>query len=207
LRQDNILILFAKAPVVGYVKTRLIPDYSPSQACVIHQQLLEYSLAMLADQPAVDVVLYCAPDQQHSYFQSLQDLYNIKLEDQPPGNLGQKMSTVLSQALLNYKKVVLIGSDIPAINQQYVSKAFAVLDQSPVVIGPAEDGGYVLVGLTAPMPRMFDDIAWGEANVLQQSMEKLQPEIPVLLETLWDVDRPEDVARFLQLKANNSSLP
>ncbi|MCK5335562.1 MAG: TIGR04282 family arsenosugar biosynthesis glycosyltransferase, partial [Gammaproteobacteria bacterium] len=124
---------------------------------------------------------------------------NIALLNQPGGDLGQKMSTALFNALLDYKKVVLIGADIPAIDSDYIQQAFTMLDQDTTVIGPAEDGGYVLIGLTKPQPAIFESIDWGSSKVLQQTIEQLEPEIPVLLDTLWDVDRPEDVERFKKL--------
>lgn len=200
MRKDNALIIFAKAPVAGKVKTRLIPDYSPVQANLIHQQLLEYTVAGLSHIGGVDVQLHCAPDQQHNFFQYLKSQYNISLADQVAGDLGQKMSTALFNGLLDYKKVVLIGADIPAIDTNYIQWAFSKLDRHPTVLGPAEDGGYVLVGLNKPQPAMFDGIEWGSANVLQQTIERLQPEIPLLLDTLWDVDRAEDVERFKKLR-------
>ncbi|MDH5392637.1 MAG: TIGR04282 family arsenosugar biosynthesis glycosyltransferase [Gammaproteobacteria bacterium] len=200
MHKEKALIIFAKAPVAGKVKTRLIPYYSPAEAALIHQQLLEYAVANLVQLPGVDVMLHCAPDQNHHFFKYLEAEYNIKLDDQPSGDLGHKMSTALSRALLEYKKVVLIGADIPAIDIPYIESAFEKLEHQPTVIGPAEDGGYVLVGLTQSRPAMFEGVEWGSSKVLQQTIEKLQPEMPVLLDTLWDVDRAEDVERFLQLR-------
>lgn len=200
LRKDNVLIIFAKAPIAGQVKTRLIPDYSAEQANIIHQQLLEYTAAGLSHLKNIEVQLHCAPNQSHNFFQYLKSQYNISLHDQTNGDLGEKMSTALFNALLDYKKVVLIGADIPAIDKDYIQWAFTKLDQNPTVLGPAEDGGYVLVGLTKPQPSMFVGIEWGDVNVLQQTIDSLSPEIPLLLDTLWDVDRAEDVDRFKALR-------
>lgn len=200
MSNDKVLIIFAKAPVAGNVKTRLIPDYSPDQANIIHQQLLEYTVAGLNLIDGVDVQLHCSPDQNHNFFQYLKSQYNIKLLDQSSGDLGKKMSTALFNALLDYKKAVLIGADIPAIDKTYIQWAFTKLERNEAVLGPAEDGGYVLVGLTKPQPSMFDGIEWGVADVLQQTIDRMAPDIPLLLDTLWDVDRVEDVERFKVLR-------
>lgn len=200
MHKDKALIIFAKAPVAGKVKTRLIPDYTPEQANRIHQQLLEFTVSGLARLPGVDVELQCTPDQKHNFFQYLKAQYKIALAVQPGGDLGQKMSAALFNKLLEYKKVVLIGADIPAIDMDYIDQAFEMLDHNPTVLGPAEDGGYVLVGLSKPQPNMFLDIEWGSSKVLQQTIDQLEPEIPILLDTLWDVDRAEDVERFKKLR-------
>ena len=200
MHKDKLLIIFAKAPVAGKVKTRLIPDYTAAEANLIHQQLLEHTVSSLSRVPGIMVELHCTPDKNHDFFQYLQTQYNIALLNQPGGDLGQKMSTALFNALLDYKKVVLIGADIPAIDSDYIQQAFTMLDQDTTVIGPAEDGGYVLIGLTKPQPAIFESIDWGSSKVLRQTIEQLEPEIPVLLDTLWDVDRPEDVQRFKRLR-------
>lgn len=200
MSNDKVLIIFAKAPVAGNVKTRLIPEYSPDQANIIHQQLLEYTVAGLNRIDGVDVQLHCSPDQNHNFFQYLKFQYKIKLLDQSSGDLGKKMSTALFNALLDYKKAVLIGADIPAIDKTYIKWAFTKLERNETVLGPAEDGGYVLVGLTKPQSNMFDGIKWGVADVLQQTIDRMAPDIPLLLDTLWDVDRVEDVERFKVLR-------
>lgn len=205
MRKEKALIIFAKAPVKGKVKTRLTPEYSPAEASLIHQQLLEYSVANLSCMPEVDVSLQCAPDQNHNFFKYLMAQYNISLSDQVTGDLGKKMSTALFNTLLDYKKVILIGADIPAIDTDYIQWAFKKLDRNPVVLGPAEDGGYVLVGLTKPEPNMFENIEWGSSQVLEQTIAQLEPDIPLLLDTLWDVDRPEDVERFNALRDSKFS--
>ena len=205
MRKEKALIIFAKAPLEGKVKTRLTPQYSLTEARIIHQQLLEYSVASLAHIPGVDVKLHCAPDQNHNFFKYISAQYKISLDDQVAGDLGKKMSTALFNALLDYKKVVLIGADVPAIDVEYIQWAFKKLDNNPVVLGPAEDGGYVLVGLTKPELNMFDNIEWGTAQVLQQTITQLEPDIPLLLDTLWDVDRPEDVERFHVLRKKKLS--
>jgi len=201
LRKNKALIIFAKAPVAGKVKTRLHPHYNTQQAARIHQQLLEFTVSNLCRLADVDVQLHCSPDQSHHFFQYLRAQYKITLNQQSDGDLGEKMSHALFNALLDYQSVILIGADVPALDANYVYTAFENLKTNPTVIAPAEDGGYVLVGLTKPQPTMFDHIEWGSSKVLQQTIDQLSPEIPILLDTMWDVDRVEDVERFNQLRA------
>lgn len=205
LSNDKALIVFAKAPVPGQVKTRLMPEYNGFQAAMIHQQLLEYCVINIRHIDGVDLQLHCSPNPQHKFFQYLKAQYRIQLISQSDGDLGQKMSHALFNALLEYKKVVLIGSDAPAIDIQYIENAFDALDDNPTVIGPAEDGGYVLVGLSKPQPMMFEQINWGTEKVLQQTIDQLNPAIPLLLDTLWDVDQAIDVKRFKALSADRYS--
>jgi len=197
--KDNALIIFAKSPLPGQVKTRLTPEFSAEQAATIHQQLLEHCVANLARFKNADVQLHCSPNTSHAFFQYLKAIYRLPLYSQPDGDLGQRMSVALFNALVEYKKVLLVGSDVPALNINYIRKAYTALDDNDIVLGPAEDGGYVLVGLTRPQPLMFDQIDWGTDKVLQQSIDRLQPAYPLLLDTLWDVDLPEDVARFREM--------
>jgi len=199
LPKDNALIIFAKSPVAGQVKTRLTPEFSAEQAAKIHQQLLEHSVANLVRYKNADVQLHCSPDTSHAFFQYLKAIYRLPLHVQSEGDLGQRMSKALFNALVEYKKVLLVGADVPAMNINYIRKAYAALDSNDIVLGPAEDGGYVLVGLTRPQPLMFDQIDWGTDKVLQQTIDRLEPAYPLLLDTLWDVDLPEDVARFRQM--------
>jgi len=198
----NAVIVFSKAPCPGRVKTRLIPELGAQQACQIHQQLLEYVIENISSIKEADVYLHCSPDTSHNFFQYLKAQYRIVLDVQREGDLGQRMDSAIKKGLEEYKKIVLIGSDCPLINVAYIKQAFDELNRSDVVLGPAEDGGYVLVGMTKPRSDIFTDIDWGSERVLQQSIDQIKPDIPALLDTLWDVDRAEDVERFRHLNTH-----
>ena len=200
--KENAVIVFSKAPQPGQVKTRLIPELGAQQACQIHQQLLEYVIKNVSSIKDADVDLHCSPDTSHNFFQYLKAQYRLVLDTQVEGDLGKRMYSAIKSRLHEYKKVVLIGSDCPLINTDYIKIAFDELNRSDVVLGPAEDGGYVLVGMKKPRSDIFTDIDWGSERVLQQTIEKIQPDIPVLLDTLWDVDRAEDVERFRHLNTH-----
>jgi len=199
---ENAVIVFSKAPLPGRVKTRLIPELGAQQACQIHQQLLEYVIENISSINDADVYLHCSPDTSHNFFQYLKAQYRLALDAQSEGDLGHRMYASIKNGLEEYKKVVLIGSDCPLISKSYIKQAFDELNRSDVVLGPAEDGGYVLIGMKKPRSDIFTDIDWGSERVLQQTIEKIQPDIPVLLDTLWDVDRAEDVERFRHLNTH-----
>ena len=200
--KGNAVIVFSKAPRPGHVKTRLIPEFGAHKACYIHQQLLEYVIENISSIKDADVYLHCSPDASHNFFQYLKAQYHLVLDEQSEGDLGQRMYSAIKNGLEEYNKVVLIGSDCPLITKTYIKQAFDELNRSDVVFGPAEDGGYVLVAMKKPRSDIFTDIDWGSERVLQQSIEKTQPDIPVLLDTLWDVDRAEDVERFRHLNTH-----
>lgn len=199
MKQEKALIVFTRSPVPGQVKTRLLPDFSKQQAAAIQQQLIEHAVSKFCKLDGIDVQLHCSPDTSHHFFQYIKAIYKVRLVSQVEGDLGQKMSTAIENTLEDYQKVVLIGSDVPAIDSEYLTQAFDALDDKHVVVGPAEDGGYGLVGLTCSKPAMFEQVDWGTPDVLQQTVDQLAPEFPVLLDTLWDVDRPADVNRFREM--------
>jgi rSAM/selenodomain-associated transferase 1 len=114
------------------------------------------------------------------------------------------MDTAIRQTLQreNVESVVIIGTDCPAVTERYLDQALLALESGvDVVLGPAEDGGYVLVGMQRPITAVFEDIPWGTDQVMHRTLETLKAKELTyrLLDTLWDVDRPEDLARLQSL--------
>ncbi len=198
MKHRRVLLLFAKPPVQGRVKTRLNGKFGIENATMIHEQLL-YSTARLINRcDFLSPQLWAGFDPEHSSFKnSLFTGWPVYLQHE--GDLGLRMASASAEALGFHQSVVIVGSDCPALTEQYIEQAFTALEQGhEVVLGPAEDGGYVLVGLRRAIPEMFSNIDWGTDQVLVQSREQLK-EAGVNwheLETLWDVDRPEDVWRW-----------
>ncbi len=194
---DRILI-FAKAPEPGAVKTRLIPALGPEGAAELHARLLQRTLATACSVASASVELWCAPDVTHPVFAAAATRHAVTLHVQPPGDLGRRMHDALNSALTRGDRAVLVGSDCPALTVEDLVEAFMSLDDHDVVLGPAEDGGYVLIGARRVSPTLFDGIDWGGPRVLRQTRGRLV----ALgwrwheLRTLWDVDRPEDLARL-----------
>jgi rSAM/selenodomain-associated transferase 1 len=194
---DAAILVFARAPVPGKVKTRLIPALGAEGAAALHCSLVEAVLRAAHQTAAARRELWCAPDASHAFFSACRSRFGVTLHDQADGDLGQRMDSAFRDALGRCGRAVLTGSDIPALSAGYLARAIAVLDRADVVFGPAEDGGYVLVGLTKPAPLLFRDIAWGSTEVMSQTRARVS-QLGMSwreLEPLWDVDRPDDLAR------------
>jgi rSAM/selenodomain-associated transferase 1 len=196
---NDKLIIFAKAPIPGQVKKRLIPALGKKGATKLHQEMLEQKLRLTHDNNIAPVELHCWPDTDHSHFQEIQARYPLKLQHQRGSNLGERMAHAIQQTTKENCNAVLIGTDCPPLDRSYLIQAFQVLqDGAEAVIGPAEDGGYILIGLRRFNNDIFQDIEWGSDRVLSQTKSKLkQLSINhIELDTLWDVDRPEDLIRL-----------
>lgn len=193
------LHMLARAPVAGRVKTRLIPALGAQGACDLQQLLLERALRLpahgfterflwLDDLPTVEL-------------QELADAQGWTLVEQPAGDLGERMRRIATLGLAESDAVILIGNDCPAIDGDYLQAACSALQTQPVVIGPAEDGGYVLLGLRSMKATLFSDMPWGTEQVFDLTLQRLQQLDlrPALLPALWDVDRPEDLSRLAAL--------
>ena len=197
----RLLIQFAKTPVPGQVKTRLHRVYSPEQACEFHCQLVQQTAETLLQSRADNCQLCVAGDLAHELWQSLQG-EGFHLALQSTGDLGDRMLRAINQGLDHYESVVLVGSDCPALTPQVLARAFNRLEQgADLVLNPAEDGGYVLIGAAKALPEaLFKGVAWGTERVLAQTCvnaEKQGMKVALLPE-LWDVDHPEDVRRWQQ---------
>ncbi len=198
---NSKIIVFAKAPIPGQVKSRLIPDIGPQAAADLHKELLNHTLKTAVNAALSQVELWCAPDTQHPFFATCQKQFGVTLHAQQGAGLGERMHHALSQS--SGVATLLIGSDIPSISAHYLASALqALLHGEPWVIGPAEDGGYVLVGCRESDYRLFSDISWGEGDVLSQTMMKAADcgITPSLLKTLWDVDDRADLERWRKIE-------
>lgn len=200
--QDSTILIFAKAPLPGKVKTRLTPPLNPVQAAELHQKLLTRTLKMATQTALAPVSLYCSPDQQHPFFVRCQQTYPIDLAQQIGDDLGARMQHGIETVLQHSRIAIVIGSDCPEMNQRYLEEAIQRLRSgSDVVLGPATDGGYVLIGMKQIHPQLFSDIEWGSDTVLGQTMERImQAGLQLsLLESMQDIDRPEDLQHIKAL--------
>lgn len=194
---EKLLQIFAKAPVPGFVKTRLIPDLGEQGACDAYVELLEKTTG-LASRCGYKIELWCAPDRQHDFFLDCAARLGFVLHEQSGDDLGDRMRYAVAQGLKTHRKVVLIGSDCPVFTEAYLSAAFDSLDLADVVLGPAEDGGFVLLGCKKVHEKMFYGVNWGNSSVLDNtilSFDRLRL-TPELLPTLWDVDVLDDLNRW-----------
>lgn len=197
-------MVFAKAPTPGEVKTRLVPALGETAATELHRQLVERTLRTAVAAQLGQVELCCTPGTNDAFFVACARQHGLPLRAQGEGDLGTRMARALELALAEGSPGVLIGCDCPALTPEYLREAAAALASgSDAVIGPAEDGGYVLIGLArSPAAPLFEGIAWGEATVMQETRARLArlKRRWCELATLWDVDRPEDLSRLNQLR-------
>ena len=201
---STAVLIFTKAPQPGASKTRLIPAMGADEAAAAHEVLVLRTLDMTRDLGVAgedyQVSLWGAVP--HPALDLWSDQFALPLHLQAAGDLGQKMLHGFASALdAGADQAVLIGSDCPVMTAEYIRQACAALRASDLVLGPAEDGGYVLIGCKQVYAELFANIPWGSDKVLARALEQAeQLELSVtLLATLWDVDRPEDWARFQRM--------
>lgn len=196
---DCRILIFAKAPLVGRVKTRLFGALSPAHSASLHARMLVWVLQRTVEAELAPVELFCTPDGGHPLFIELAARYPIRRRVQGQGDLGERMALAARSALVDCRRVVLIGTDCPLLDGDYLGQLFARLGgDCSVVIGPAEDGGYVALGLSRYDRRVFEGIEWGTDQVLAQTRRRLD-ELGwgyALMPPLWDVDRPPDLERL-----------
>jgi rSAM/selenodomain-associated transferase 1 len=194
-----VVAVLAKAPAVGRVKTRLIPRLGAERATELHLRMVHHTLATVALARVGPVELWCAADGDLSAFEACRRKLGVPLHMQPQGDLGQRMSFIAAQVLSRAGSVIMIGTDAPSMTPgDVVEAAQALAEGQDAVVGPAEDGGYYLIGLNRPGPEVFDGIDWGTPAVLMQTRVRLlglhwrTHELPLR----WDVDTPADYERL-----------
>ncbi|MBS1220767.1 MAG: hypothetical protein H6R23_387 [Proteobacteria bacterium] len=198
---DARLLIFAKAPVPGRVKTRLAGQLGTRGAAALYQKLLRRTVRIAYNARLCPIELWCAPDARHGFFAACRQEYGVTLRRQCAGDLGRRMNRALNQTLAAGHPAVLIGGDCASLGETELRTAFGLLAAGhEAVLGPAADGGYVLVGLNRPGPALFRDIAWSTPTVLAATRRRLRragmnwAELP----PGWDVDTPADLRRLRQ---------
>lgn len=197
-RAETRVAVFARAPVPGEVKTRLAPALGADRAAAIHEELVRRALETATGAGVGTVELWCSPDSRHPFFARCAAQFRVGLREQRGADLGERMSEAFRAALCDNAALVLIGSDCPALPPGALREAARVLATHDAVIAPAEDGGYVLVGLAGPDRGIFDRIEWGGSSVMAHTRARLEGAGMTWkeLDTYWDIDRPEDYARL-----------
>ena len=200
-KSSNKLLIFTKSPVLGEVKTRLQPDYSTEQSLIIHKRLTLNTLELSKDLIELDIELCCTPDRNTLFFLDCENNFPITLNNQQGADLGERMAYSFSVALQTNDKVIVIGTDCPDIDKGYITQAFDALNENDAVIGPAADGGYVLLGLRKFSLDLFTDISWGSDKVFSQTQKVLNNLSWSYkeLDIMYDLDRPEDLLRYKDL--------
>ncbi len=206
---NNALIIFAKQPLPGLVKTRLTPPLSPDQATELYRCMLGDTLAKVAELPATDrLLMYEEQLGAAAYFQ--QTAAGCRLYPQRGDDLGDRMANAFGLAFADgYQAAVIIGTDSPDLPLSFIEAAFRELEQSSVdaVYGPSEDGGYYLLGLKRVYAELFRDIPWSSDGVLEKSLARAERAgiRTTLLPSWYDVDTAADLQRPELLNEGNGA--
>lgn len=191
--------ILAKAPIPGQVKTRLIPHLGAEGAAALQRWLLRRTVAtaLLADIGPVS--LWCSPDHEHPDFAACLEHGPLSLHRQPDTDLGERMRLAIGESTAAGGTLV-VGTDCPVLTPDHLQRAAAALADHDAVVTPAEDGGYVLIGMQEARHHVFTDVAWSTDRVMAQTRRRLASIGWKWAEfaPLWDVDRSEDFERLLQ---------
>lgn len=197
------MMVFGRAPSPGRVKTRLIPALGERQATALYQHMLDRTLRVAATADVGQRQLWLdAGDVALPAYPAAQTL-GFSIHRQQGNDLGERMQHALHSALEAADCAILIGSDCPEYSTSYLDAAVAALADHDVVVGPAVDGGYVLIGLRRTAPGLFTDIPWSTTGVMAATRLRLQAlqwrwhELPALR----DIDRPDDLHFFPELES------
>lgn len=203
----RVIQVFFKAPIEGKVKTRLIPSVGLAKSVIIHTRLCEKVIecvALYAEQEnkgqntqEIEVQFWVDLDSQHTFIQEKAAQYGALVFQQEGADLGQRMQHAMTQALIGADQVVIVGGDCFSLTEHYLAQAFDVLGNNELVLGPADDGGYILIGSKGLERTFFEGVRWGEDSVLASTIKcanKYRKSYE-LLEERWDIDTWEDIQR------------
>ena len=199
---DGISIaIFAKAPIAGFAKTRLVPILGAKGAADLQHQMIVRTVQIALASEVGPVSLWCAPSCGHALFSSLATAHAIELHAQSGTDLGARMLNAFER-LTDNGPVILIGTDCPMLQAIHLIDCARLLREAQdIVILPTEDGGYALLGATGPWGALFRDMPWGTDRVMPETRLRAQQVGLRLLEPalLWDVDTPADYERAATL--------
>jgi rSAM/selenodomain-associated transferase 1 len=197
---ENLLMVFVKYPAPGAVKQRLAQHLGTDRAVEIYKKIAETIVQKVTPASSEDYILeiYFSPQEDEKLVRQWLN-ENEYFSPQQGSDLGARMNNAFQHPFAaGYTKALLIGSDCPDISRTIVSRGFMLLDTHDIVLGPAHDGGYYLIGLRRPVPELFSCIEWGTECVLQQTLDKINALglTVALLPELWDIDRIEDLKYY-----------
>lgn len=198
IQHKNLLIVFAKPPVAGQSKTRLIPELGERGAAQFHAQMVLQTLNNVCGSDRWNVQLWAANGLMPEFFQQCARNFSLDVHYQQGDDLGERMYHAIKESLLYFDKVSLIGTDCPGINKAVISETFSKLNNADLLITPAEDGGYVQIAARKILPQVFINIEWGSEKVMLKTLQNLDqlPLSRTIGEPLWDIDTPKDLKRY-----------
>ena len=193
-RNKNALVIFARDPLVGQVKTRLNPFLDLQTTCELYTCFLSDTLDTICAVESVDYFIGIYPSSTSGYFERLDPLLSVSTFIQEGKDLGDRMKNTFSARFAEgYEQVVIMGTDSPSLPSAYIRQAF--VSKQDVVLGPSVDGGYYLIGMRGKLVDLFDGIKWGGDTVLKETYCKLESNgVSLELLPVWyDVDRSDDL--------------
>lgn len=195
---STALIVFAKAPLAGHAKTRLIPALGAQGAAALAERLMHAAIEHAVAAGIGPVELCVTPDASHPAFAVAVLRHGVALTEQGDGDLGDRMARAFDRVLRRHAQALLIGTDAPRLDAAYLRGAAEALHGADAVFGPAADGGYTLVGLKKARPELFAGMHWSHDQVMAHTRLRLkQAKLHhVELAVLHDVDRPPDLVHL-----------
>lgn len=197
---DRRILIFAKAPIAGQAKTRLIPLLGAERAALLQGELTERAVRIAVASQCAAVELWCAPDVAAPIFNELAARYGVSLHAQCQGDLGARMEDAFRAAFSTARNVVIIGTDWPELSTARIQQAFVrLMEGDDAVITPTEDGGYAMLGLRQHEPHLFSNMPWSSEVVYAETRRRLAAlQLRCHAQAMsWDLDRPEDWQRAL----------
>lgn len=212
---STALVIFAKAPIPGQVKTRLCPPLTPDEAATLHGSFvldtLERSKGAVAKlKLPLDRYLACAPSSALAFFKIMEERQGVKLIDQVGEGLGARMHQAFETMFARgHQRVLIVGTDVPTLPLDQYKQALALLETNDLVLGPALDGGYYLIGLKRPVSELFVDIAWSTDQVLTLTRRKADALglKTALLHEWRDIDTIEDLQVLIDDSTKDATRP
>jgi len=198
---DSALIIFAKAPIPDQVKTRLCPPLTPDEAASLHGSIVLDMLERSRGAAAMDRFVACSPSSDHVFFKILEERHGVRLLTQIGDDLGARMARAMADVFaLGYQTVLAIGTDLPTLPGSAFGESVKLLVAHDLVLGPAFDGGYYLIGLRKPTPGLFAGIPWSTDRVLPLTQQKAAALglRTALLPVRRDIDTVDDLTAVIE---------
>jgi len=204
------LAVFVRPPVEGSAKTRLAHALGEARAAALYRAFVEDTLSLcerVRSAGRIDVTLW-STDSRDETVSSWARRLRTRARVQPEGDRGQRLSAAFEDGLERYERVVVIGSDLPTLPVELIASAFGALDDAPLVLGPANDGGYYAVGATHRIRPSFEGVRWSTAHALRDTADANAAHRIAKLAPWYDVDEPEDLALLrAHLSVDASAAP
>ena len=197
MTQEGALVIFAKTPDAKTVKTRLKGALSDGERLRLYVSLMENTVCAAKAVTTAAAFIACWPPEGVRWFSGR---YGLPVFSQEGDDLGGRMDNAIERVLsMGFAKAAVVGVDVPEMSGEVIAEAFKMLDECDMVIGPAQDGGYYLIGLKKPCRRVFENIEWSSDTVLSRTLERAKEAgLSVgLIGTLRDIDRPEDLIPYV----------